>query len=528
VTLQSTVDIDVNDAKFQRFKDLFDKYTEALAKTPDVWKKAAAAQATGSSLFEKQTRALSQQVDQQRDLADAMDKQDKTLTHSDRLWTSMARTTKEVSGNIVSATTSLLRWTGIIGLVGGALGLGGFLGLEHLAGGVAGQRRSRLGRGISDIGQQRAFGVDFSRFVDADSFMDQVAEMEQDVRLQTPGFVGLGRGLSGNTENDALAFLRRGFAVAHGAGNASNLGMAFQAAGLSDMFSAQERMRLFNTTPSEFETQLKNNKVDAKAFNIQEKVAKDYQEAATAIERFSASTLAISAKALDPLALKIPALTDEFTKLIGAFAQWPVIKEAIDDIAGTLDNIAHPGKIWDKLNAIPATNAWDTVKNSALGKTIAGWFSPDKAWAASHFDAYMARLDQHAGLPPGFIEEWRGLERSGNNAVSRAGAIGQFQFTPDTWKQYGAGGDPRDPVDAANAASRYAAALAKEFGGDLAKMLAAVNAGPGRVESAVAKYGANWIAGLPAETQAYVGRSTVYIMNQTGGSATVAASQTAP
>jgi hypothetical protein len=527
VTLQSTVDIDVNDAQFQRFVDMFKKYEEALAKTPDIWKKAAAAQATGSSLFEKQTRSLSQQVDAHRDIAEALDKQGESLTHADRLWTSMARHTKEVGGNILAATTSLLRWTGILGLVGSALGIGGLLGVGDLSTSIAGRRQSRLGRGMG-YGEQRAFGVDFSRFVDADSFMDSVAEMEQDVRLQAPGFVGLGRGLSGNTETDALAFLRRGFAVAHGTGSAGQLGMAFQAAGLSDMFSAQERMRLFNTTPSEFEAQLKKNKLDTKAFDLKEKVQRDYQEVSTSLERFRATTEKTIANALDPLAKKIPQLTDEFSKAIAAFAKWPVIKEAIDDIAGTLDSIAHPGKIWDKLNAIPATNAWDMAKNSALGKTIAGWFSPDKAWAASHFDTYMARLDQHAGLPPGFIEQWRALERSGNNAVSRAGAMGMFQFMPDTWKQYGAGGDPRDPVDAANAASRYAAALAKEFGGDLAKMLAAVNAGPGRVESAIAKYGPNWIAGLPAETQAYVGRSTVYILNQTGGSATVAASQAAP
>jgi hypothetical protein len=40
VTLKSVIDIDIDDAKFQRFKALFDKYQAALAKTPDMWAKA--------------------------------------------------------------------------------------------------------------------------------------------------------------------------------------------------------------------------------------------------------------------------------------------------------------------------------------------------------------------------------------------------------------------------------------------------------------------------------------------------------
>lgn len=46
--------------------------------------------------------------------------------------------------------------------------------------------------------------------------------------------------------------------------------------------------------------------------------------------------------------------------------------------------------------------------------------------------------------------------------------------------------------------------MQQRYGGDLAKMWAAYNAGPGRVDRAVGQYGSNWLNGLPGETQNYV------------------------
>lgn len=46
--------------------------------------------------------------------------------------------------------------------------------------------------------------------------------------------------------------------------------------------------------------------------------------------------------------------------------------------------------------------------------------------------------------------------------------------------------------------------MEKRYGGDLAKMWAAYNAGPGRVDDLVKQYGENWLSHAPAETRAYV------------------------
>lgn len=52
----------------------------------------------------------------------------------------------------------------------------------------------------------------------------------------------------------------------------------------------------------------------------------------------------------------------------------------------------------------------------------------------------------------------------------------------------------------------YRAAMQKRYGGDPAKMWAAYNAGPGRVDEALSR-GADWLRHLPAETQNYVARN---------------------
>ena len=103
-------------------------------------------------------------------------------------------------------------------------------------------------------------------------------------------------------------------------------------------------------------------------------------------------------------------------------------------------------------------------------------------------DRFVRQIQQESGFNP--------------NAVSPAGAIGIAQFMPGT--AAGMGINPHDPVASLNAAARMMGNLSKQFGGDYSKALAAYNAGPGAVQSAVRRGGSNWLANLPAETQSYV------------------------
>ena len=87
-------------------------------------------------------------------------------------------------------------------------------------------------------------------------------------------------------------------------------------------------------------------------------------------------------------------------------------------------------------------------------------------------------------------------------AVSSKGAMGLMQIMPDTWAalrvRYRLGRDPYDPHDNIMAGAAYLREMWDRYG-DVATMLAAYNAGPGRYDDYLETGRA-----LPAETRAYV------------------------
>lgn len=108
-----------------------------------------------------------------------------------------------------------------------------------------------------------------------------------------------------------------------------------------------------------------------------------------------------------------------------------------------------------------------------------------------------------------FQQESGGVHRdaNGNLITSPKGAQGISQVMPKTGTDPGYGVQPLQ--DQSEAEYRrfgrdYLAAMLRNYGGDRRKALAAYNAGPGSVDSAVKKYGDDWMSHLPQETQNYV------------------------
>lgn len=106
------------------------------------------------------------------------------------------------------------------------------------------------------------------------------------------------------------------------------------------------------------------------------------------------------------------------------------------------------------------------------------------------------------GLPRGLLNAvWQKESNSGQamlGPVTKSGerAQGHFQFMPGTAKDYGLD-DPNDLTKSSDAAGRYFRDLSKKYSGDVTKMLAAYNWGPGNVD----KFG---LTKMPAETRDYV------------------------
>lgn len=99
---------------------------------------------------------------------------------------------------------------------------------------------------------------------------------------------------------------------------------------------------------------------------------------------------------------------------------------------------------------------------------------------------------------------------NGRPVTSPKGARFAMQVMPDTARDPGFGLRPANPDNAADMnrlGREYRAAMQERYGNDPAKMWAAYNAGPGRVDAAIQRGGQNWLSLLPRETQNYVAQN---------------------
>lgn len=85
-----------------------------------------------------------------------------------------------------------------------------------------------------------------------------------------------------------------------------------------------------------------------------------------------------------------------------------------------------------------------------------------------------------------------------------------MQVMPGTARDPGFGIAParsNDPAEVNRVGREYRAAMEKRYGGDLAKMWAAYNWGPGNLDNALARHGNDWLRKAPRETRNYVARN---------------------
>lgn len=158
--------------------------------------------------------------------------------------------------------------------------------------------------------------------------------------------------------------------------------------------------------------------------------------------------------------------------------------------------------------ALPVTDAggFQAALDAAQAPAAASAAGPSATAGAGAAVPFAAEIDAAAarhGVDPALL---RGLIRQESNfdpsARSSAGATGLTQLMPATARSLGVT-NALDPAQAIEGGARYLRQQLDAFGGDVAKGLAAYNAGPGAV---------NRFGGIPpyAETQAYVRRVMAY------------------
>lgn len=215
---------------------------------------------------------------------------------------------------------------------------------------------------------------------------------------------------------------------------------------------------------------------------------------------------------LEEFAKWINSILTDLTVLVGKFTTW---KDLVDQFWADMKG---GPKLMPKSESDGGQQSWlgrimDGARRVARGETYST--SPGAAATTTprlpaptgsaamkgtmeEKQAYLASLELKYGLPPGWLDRvWHAESSRGTakNMTSKKGAMGDFQFMPDTWKQYGNG--PMDFYSSADAAGRYFRNLSKMFGGDQAKMAAGYNWGEGNVMR-------KGLGAAPAETRGYV------------------------
>jgi hypothetical protein len=161
------INIDVNSAEFLALKAAFDKYETALKKMPAAWQNVGRASATTKTNFEAAAANMKVVGSSMAAITSSGKEFFQVTTATARHRQNLAISTASVAKNILGATDSLLKWTGIVSLVTGDAGLFGF---DRLAHSVSSQRMAALGTG-GDYGARAAFLTNFRRLGDPEGLL---------------------------------------------------------------------------------------------------------------------------------------------------------------------------------------------------------------------------------------------------------------------------------------------------------------------------------------------------------------------
>lgn len=546
MALKPIIDIDVRTGAFLRFQALWDKYQAALAATPGKWQKVNEAQSGLSANFGRQTAALMAQAQLAREQAEALGKESKHLTHSERSWTSIAKSTKLVAGNIISATGALLRWTGVFSAVGGLLGAGGLYGIDRMAANVANQRRTGMGLGMSP-GEQQAFKINFGRLVDTDSFLETINEARANPaeawRLAT-----LGVSTQGSTSEVALRALDAMRARAR-ATPESQIGLLGTQTGMD--VGTDTWRRLHDMSQQEYAAQRAHYAQDVENFATSPGTNRAWQDLSSQFSRAGTTLFDAFQTRIGQLAPDLTNLSDKLTKLGVTIINSPLAQDAVTAVGKGLDWLA------DKLGSpefqskverffseegpvatavrqfsemvhvfadelrkdLPviaqavhkAAHPYDTSVNW-MSHAFTKVFRPDDYYrydaTKEEVSGFLAHVDEANGLPEGTTAKAWQVESSSrfNPPDSPKGAVGPFQLMPRTASYYHS--DPHSFVDSAGAFGYIIQDIEKRNHFSLAQALAGYNWGEGNLSALLKslKSPDSWLQYVPAETHDYVGK----------------------
>lgn len=471
----------------------------------------------------------------------------------------MAKHAKTLGAEVFGIGKFLMK----IGAIGaGVTGLGAILsglGLRDLARSAISNQGEARSIGVTP-GQLSAFQTDFGRYVDS-SILNRAADAQSDMRKIPYAMLATGQGISAiqNESPDELSM--RMMQRAHDWYNNTPVAMrnaqTLQGTGLNQFMSFEEVRKLGAMTPQEFSRAQTNYRKDASAFNVSDKSTDAWYGFEREIEAAGKLIKTDLTDRLSELAPNLEHFVDVFSKDAKKLVDdiftpqnLSALEMAIDKLTDYLGSPRFQqdlkvfagliGLVADKMRAAARFLGIDTGTAASGGSLdanevqrethglVRGFTTASNSNAAKYqalsptftdklagtiqgmggAPSYFGDFEKSQNLPSGLLYTQEMIESRGKiGAVSPKGAMGPFQFMPDTAKQYGLA-DPYNLHDSAAAAARMMGDLMRKYKGDIRKALAGYNWGSGNLDRDIAQNGTQWEQKLPAETRNYLNKIT--------------------
>jgi hypothetical protein len=426
MAVKSIIEVDVDEGGFKAFNALYEKYQANLAKAPGLWAQAGKEVQSMRTGFEAIAAALLAQNELTRRAASEQKSVASEADRAARSWRGISQSAKSFVGDIEKATTSLLRWGALTGVIGGLVGAGGLFGIERLAQGVAANRRSSLGLGTT-YGEQQAFQSSFSRLVDPDALLSGVSGALAGNRTALFGAGLSAEQMQGSTAQVSLEVLKSVKRLVDQTAD-SQLGWLPQARRLGELGFDAERLRLLKRTPqSELGDLYSQFGVNQNKFNLPSETQKSWQDFVTRLDNAGKSINTVFVEGLVKLESGLNKLSKSFEDVIRAFVKSPTLERWITDINTTLEQWATEIAKPEFLKSVDEFTASLDRMVTAVGgaaKWILSWFpekgpetpSKSKPWLDL---GPLGTIDPH--LEPGSIAD-RLVPKFGTNPANAAPA----------------------------------------------------------------------------------------------------------
>lgn len=356
---KTIVEIDVNDDKFQSFIEKFNEYQAALKDLPEQWQVSAVGIAnTGKETAKAttETQALAKAFNDGAaailSINSGLDRLNSNLEKAGKNQSDFSRNAgnakgflnaatkdaKSLAGHIKDATTSLLTWSGIVGIFTGVLGAGGLFGLNRLAATTSSQRFTSLGLGTS-IGALDSTAINYQRALsNPTATLGAIRDAQEDLSKRWQ-FQAMGINNPDRSPDQLLPQMIRNARDIF-VQNGSTLQGA-QAHGLTNFFSIDDLNRFKNMSEAEIDAMDKRAQRDAKLLQISDQQAKQWQDFNVQLDYSSQSIRNTFIRGLTPLTPALTKLSDSLSVAIDTVLKSPELGKWIDGLSNGIQRFGN-------------------------------------------------------------------------------------------------------------------------------------------------------------------------------------------